>query len=87
MRECPDCFSSVKLHSDYPSSFLESFFKSIGIVKVKRCPNCNAAVFLVLGVYTTSRKRLKVVRERVFWLMFIGMLLIVGYVVFEAMMN
>jgi hypothetical protein len=59
----------------------------VGIIRVKRCPNCNAAVFVVLGLYATSRKKLKIFRERVFWLLFISMLLIVGYVIFEAMMT
>ncbi len=87
MRKCPDCLVVSKLHRDYPSSFWESFFQSIGLIRVKRCPNCNAAVFVVLGLHATSRRKLMVFRERLFWLLFISMLLIVGYVIFEAIMS
>ena len=86
MQKCPDCLAVTKLHGDYPSSFWESLLQSLRVIKVKRCPNCNAAVFVVIGVFRTSRKRLKVISERVFWLLFIAMLLIVGYVIFEALM-
>jgi hypothetical protein len=87
MRECPDCLSVLKLQGDYPSSFWQSLLQSLRIIRVKRCPNCNAAVFLVLGVYTTSRRKLSAVGERTFWFLFIGMILILGFVFFEAIMS
>ncbi|HUI30869.1 MAG TPA: hypothetical protein VLX91_11675 [Candidatus Acidoferrales bacterium] len=87
MRKCPDCLSVVKLHKDYPSSFWESLLKSLRIIKVNRCPNCNAAIFVVLGLYATSRKRLRIIRERAFWLLFVAMILAVGYIAFVAMMG
>jgi len=87
MRTCPDCLAVVKLQNDSPSSFWESLLQSSRIIRVKRCPNCNATVFVILSLYATSRKKLKLFRERAYWFLFIALLLIVGYVVFEAMMS
>ncbi len=81
------CLSNAKLQTDYPSSFLESLLKSLGIIKVKRCSNCNAAVFVVLGFFTTSRKKFKAVRERTLGFAFVFLLLVVGYVIFEAIVS
>ncbi|HEY9165007.1 MAG TPA: hypothetical protein VIS48_02475 [Candidatus Kryptonia bacterium] len=85
--KCPDCLATARLQSDYPSSFLTSFLKSIGLIRIKRCSNCNAEVFVVIGLFTTSRKRFKVIGNRIFWSAFILWLLIVGYVVIEAMVK
>jgi len=87
IRKCPDCNSIARLQSDYPSSFLTSFLKSFGLIRVKRCANCNAEVFVVLGLFTTSRKKFRVVRERIFWSLFVVWLLLVGYIVLEAMLK
>ncbi len=76
-----------KLQSDYPSSFIESFLKALGIIRVKRCANCNAAVFVVVGLFATSRKKVKVLKDRAFWVAFIVLLLVVGYIVFEALVS
>ena len=86
-KTCPDCMAAVELHKDYPSSFWETLFQGIGLMRVKRCPNCNAAVFVVLGSFPTSRRRLAIVRERAFWFIFVAMLLVIGYVIFEALMS
>ncbi|OYV87370.1 MAG: hypothetical protein B7Z63_02470 [Ignavibacteriae bacterium 37-53-5] len=66
---------------------MESFLKSIGIIRVKRCVNCNAAVYVVVGVFTTSRKKVKILQDRAFWVTFVFLLLVVGYVVFEAIVS
>jgi hypothetical protein len=86
-KRCPDCLAVSKLQTDYPSSFMESLLKSIGLVRVKRCSNCNAAVFVVLGLFTTSRKKVRVIKDRAFWVAFVVLLLVVGYVVFEAIVS
>lgn len=86
-KKCPDCLAVSKLHSDYPSSFFESLFQSIGLIRVKRCSNCNAAVFLVLGMYATSRKKMKTLKSRSFWITFVLLLVITGYIVFEAVIS
>ncbi len=87
IKKCPDCLAVSKLQSDYPSSFVESFLKSLHIIRVKRCSNCNAAVFIVAGFFATSRKKIKVFKDRAFWVAFVFLLLLVGYVVFEAIMS
>ena len=86
-RKCPDCLAESRLQSDYPSSLMESFLKSIGAIRIKRCSNCNAAVYLVFGLFATSRKKIKIIKERAFWVTFVFLLLVVGYVVFEAIMS
>ena len=86
VKKCPDCLAESRLQSDYPSSLMESFLKSIGIIRVKRCANCNAAVYVVVGLFTTSRKKVKILKDRAFWVTFVFLLLVVGYVVFEAIM-
>ena len=87
MMKCPDCFAARELHKDYPSSFWESFLQTVGIIRVKRCSNCNAAVLVVLGLFPVSRYKWRNLRDRIFWFSFIFLLLIVGYVVFEAIVG
>ena len=87
IKKCPDCLTASKLHSDYPSTFFESLFQSIGLIKVKRCSNCNAAVFVVIGILTTSRKKMKTVRNFSFWITFVLLLVVTGYFVFEAVVS
>ena len=86
-KKCPDCSTVSKFHSDYPSSFLESLFRSLGLIKVKRCSNCNAAVFLIFGVFPTSRKKIQRVKTASFWVTFVLLLIITGFIVFEAVMS
>lgn len=86
-KKCPDCSTVSKLHSDYPSSFLESVLRSLGLIKVKRCSNCNAAVFVVLGVFATSRKRIRRIKTASFWVTFVLLLIITGFIVFEAVVS
>ncbi|MCL5266753.1 MAG: hypothetical protein M1469_01455 [Bacteroidetes bacterium] len=86
-KKCPDCLTFAQLQSDYPSSFWEGLLSSAGIIRVKRCGNCNAAVFVVLGSFTTTRKRLRALADRVYWLVFVFILLMVGYIIFEAIVS
>ncbi len=86
-KKCPDCHAESRLQPDYPSSFMESFLESIGIIRVKRCTNCNAAVYVVVGLFTTSRKKVRILQDRAFWVTFVFLLLVIGYVVFEAIMS
>lgn len=84
-RRCPDCLSSSKFDSDSPSSFWESVFQSIGLIRVKRCRNCNAAIFVAFGLYVTSRKKMRILRERSYWLFLSIILVTVGFLIVEAM--
>ena len=87
IKRCPDCLNAAQIHTDYPTSFAESLLKSLGIIEVKRCSNCNAAVYVVLGFYITSRRKLKVTRERTFWFLFLFLLMFVGFLVYKSIID
>lgn len=86
-KRCPDCGTVAKLHSDYPISFWQSFFRAIGLIKVKRCSNCNAAVFAFLGVFIISRKTIRTVKTAFFWAVFILLIVITGVVLLKAVVS
>ena len=86
-KKCPDCLSVAPFQPDYPSSFWEAVLSSLRILRVKRCGNCNAAVFVLLGSIPTTRKRLKALSDKVYWYVFAFSLLMVEYLVYEAIMN
>ncbi len=86
-KKCPDCSTVAKLHSDYPSSFWESLLRSMGLIRVKRCSNCNAAVFVVLGVFIVSRRSIQRVKTTSFWVTFVLLLIVTGFIVFEAVVS
>lgn len=84
IKKCPDCSAIAELHSDYPSSYWQSFFRAIGIIKVKRCSNCNAAVFSILGIFVMSRKTIRTAKAAFFWTAFILLILVTGVVILSA---
>lgn len=86
-KKCPDCLTLASLQPDYPASFWEAVLSSLRILKVTRCGNCNAAVFVLLGSIPTTRKRLKALSDKVYWYLFTFLLLVVGYVLYEAIIN
>lgn len=86
-RKCPDCCAVSELRTDDASCFTEALLRSLRIIQVKRCTNCNAAVFVVLGMLATTQRRLRRLEERSFWLALVVILLATGYVVFEAIVS
>ncbi len=86
-KKCPDCAAVAKLHTDYPSSFLESFLKSIRLIKVKRCSNCNAAVFVVVGIFLVSSKTIRRAKTAFFWVTFTLLVVVTGLIVLEAIVS
>lgn len=87
IEKCPDCASTDGLEAESPGSSLESFLKRTGLLKVKRCVNCNASVYVLLGLHVTSRRKLQGLYEGSFWITFVLVLLTAGYVIFEALVE
>lgn len=76
-----------EFHTDDATSFMEALLRLLRVIKIKRCSNCNAAVFVVLGIFTTSRKKMRRFEERAFWAVFLLLLLATGYIVLETFMG
>lgn len=86
-RKCPDCLCLAEMDPDSPSSALENFLQSIGAISVRRCRDCNAAVFMVFGFHPMTRRRLNVTRRRSYWVTLAAMAVVTGYVVIQSMVR
>ncbi len=75
------------MQKDDPASSWEAFLSSVGILRVKRCSNCNAAVFVILGFLPITRLRFRLVNEFIFWITLLLLVLVLGLVLAETLTN
>ncbi len=85
--KCPECSSTDEFQHDSPASLWEAILKMFGVLTIKRCVNCNASIYLLFGIYITSRRRLLRLSEESFWIGFVMLLLAAGYMIFEILVD
>ncbi len=86
MYKCPECHSKSSLHREYPFSQGEAILEAMRIIRLRRCVNCNAAVFLILGIYPTTRRRWKRFSNWVAWSIVIMLALFPASAVVELLL-
>jgi hypothetical protein len=84
---CPDCGVVAELDPDSPASRIEFMLESTRMIRVKRCRECNAAVFTVLGLYPATRRSLYLMKQKSYWATLAVMALVTGYVIIQSMLG
>ncbi|HUI30210.1 MAG TPA: hypothetical protein VLX91_08325 [Candidatus Acidoferrales bacterium] len=84
-RICPECLCLNELEPDSPATEVQRFLQSIGITRMKRCCNCNAAVLAIVGSFLITSRGLNLLIHKSYLVSVVTMVLVVGYVLVQFM--